>query len=101
MRNTAVDTYVFETLMSDLVGHDRAPSAFLVYLWIWHEAQRENRWTVDLSQRAIAEGTGLSKRVVQTAIHHLVRRKLLVAERENQTAIPRYTIGRPWARRGR
>ena len=30
----AVDGYVIETLMADLVGHDHRPSAFLVYLAI-------------------------------------------------------------------
>ena len=27
--------YVLDTLMADLVGHDRQPSAFLVYLHLW------------------------------------------------------------------
>ena len=30
-----VDEYVVDTLMADLVGHDRQPSAFLVYLFLW------------------------------------------------------------------
>jgi hypothetical protein len=30
----ALDRYVLDTLMADLVGHDHKPSAFLVYLAI-------------------------------------------------------------------
>lgn len=101
MTSVKIDAYVLETLMPDLVGHDRLPSAFLVYIFVWHQAAGVDAWTVDLSQRAISEGTGLSKRIVQTAIHHLARRKLLTIERDSRTAVPRYTIGRPWLRRGR
>jgi hypothetical protein len=28
-----IDAYILDTLMRDLVGHDRQPSAFLVYLF--------------------------------------------------------------------
>ena len=37
-RKAPPDDYVIETLLPDLVGHDRAPSAFLVYLKLWHAA---------------------------------------------------------------
>ena len=30
-----LDRYVLETLMPDLVGHDRRPAAFIVYLALW------------------------------------------------------------------
>jgi len=30
----AFDDYVTDVLMRDLVGHDRRPVAFLVYLWL-------------------------------------------------------------------
>jgi len=30
-----IDAYVLDNLMADLVGHDRQPSAFLVYLFLW------------------------------------------------------------------
>ena len=101
MTQEPVDTYILETLMPDLVGHDRSPSAFLVYLFLWHQASRSAGWRVELSHRAIADGTGLSKRIIQTAIHHLIRRKLLSADRDTITAIPLYTVLRPWTRRGR
>ena len=32
MSKLEIDDYVIDTLMADLVGHDRQPSAFLVYL---------------------------------------------------------------------
>ena len=35
----AVDEYVVDVLMRDLVAHDRAPSAFLVYLHLWSESE--------------------------------------------------------------
>jgi hypothetical protein len=35
MTTVEVDAYVIDTLLPDLVGHDRRPSAFLVYLHLW------------------------------------------------------------------
>ena len=29
-----LDDYITDTLMRDLVGHDRKPVSFLVYLWL-------------------------------------------------------------------
>ncbi|HUQ21307.1 MAG TPA: helix-turn-helix domain-containing protein [Gemmatimonadaceae bacterium] len=101
MSQQPVDIYILETLMPDLVGHDRLPSAFLVYLYLWHKAAASDGWRIELSHRAIADGTGLSKRIIQTAVHHLIRRKLLSANRETITAIPCYTVMRPWAKRMR
>lgn len=94
-----VDRYVIETLMPDLVGHDRQPSAFLVYLFLW-PATSAGEEAVELSLARIAEETGLSKRAVQDAVAHLVRRELLRVERESITAVGRYTLRRPWRRRG-
>ena len=101
MNQAPVDKYILETLMPDLVGHDRAPSAFLVYLFLWHQAAPSGGWRVESSHRTIADGTGLSKRIIQTAIRHLIRRRLLSADRDTITAVPVYTVLRPWARRGR
>ena len=33
MSPVEIDDYVLDTLMADLVGHDRRPSAFVVYLY--------------------------------------------------------------------
>jgi DNA-binding GntR family transcriptional regulator len=95
----AVDSYVVRTLMPDLVGHDRQPSAFVVYLLLWERSAGGRQRNVALSLREIAEGTGLSKRAVQTALGVLARRRLVTARRDGATAVPEYTVHRPWARR--
>jgi helix-turn-helix protein len=95
----ALDNYVVQTLMPDLVGHDRQPSAFVVYLFLWGRSGGARQRNVPLSLREIAEGTGLSKRAVQTALGVLARRRLVTARRASRTAIPEYTVHRPWARR--
>ena len=94
-----VDRYVLETLMPDLVGHDHRPSAFIVYMALWLRTERSSQRRVAVSHRELAEGTGLSKRAVQVAMARLVRRKLVAVERSSATAIPVYTVLRPWARR--
>ena len=96
----AVDAYVLDTLMPDLIGHDRAPSAFVVYLHLWRESFGAGSPTVQTSLRAIAEGTGLSKRGVQDALAVLTKRQLVGIARQTITDVPVYTVKRPW-RRGR
>jgi hypothetical protein len=95
----ALDAYVVDTLLPDLVGHDRRPSAFVVYLVLWRHADA-GRGRAALSLRELAEATGLSKRAVQSAVDTLVRRRLVALERETPTSIPSYAVLRPWARRG-
>lgn len=90
-----LDAYVLDVLMRDLVGHDRTPSAFLVYLFLW---RRTRDGETRLTLRQIAEGTGLSKRGVQVAIGQLESRALLRVARESITAVPGYTVLRPWAK---
>jgi hypothetical protein len=94
----AVDAYVIDTLMHDLVGHDRAASAFLVYLLLWRESLGRDLPSVQTSLRAIAEGTGLSKRGVQDALSILARRRLVSIARQTITDVPVYTVRRPWRR---
>ena len=96
----ALDDYVIRTLMPDLVGHDRQPSAFVVFLFLWERSAGARQRNVPLSLREIAEGTGLSKRAVQTAIGVLARRRLVTSRRDAPTAVPEYTVHRPWAKRG-
>ena len=88
----------FDTLMRDLVGHDRQPSAFLVYLLLWRETHGSNKKTTQLALIDIAEAVGLSKRGVQDALGHLGKRKLIAVERDSITAVPVYTVLRPWRR---
>jgi CRP-like cAMP-binding protein len=84
--------------MPDLVGHDRQPSAFFVYLYLWRRTHGSNRARVRISLADIAEATGLSKRSVQDALGTLVKRKLVSLVRESITAVPAYTVLRPWHR---
>ena len=99
MTSLSVDHYVVRTLMPDLVGHDRQASAFVVYMFLWERSAGGRQRNVPLSLRVIAEGTGLSKRAVQTALAALLRRRLVTARRDGPTAVPEYTIHRPWIRR--
>ena len=91
----AIPRYVADTLMRDLVGHDRRPSAFLVYLAIAAQAQDGVR---SLSHRELAEFTGLSRRAAQDAVAHLVRRGFIEVERKGPTETARYRALTPWKR---
>jgi DNA-binding GntR family transcriptional regulator len=95
----ALDAYVIDTLLPDLVGHDRSPSAYLVYLVLWRETMGKDARTAALSLRTIAERTGLSKRSVQYALRVLERRQLVTIEQAAPTSVPLYTPNRPWRRR--
>ena len=97
MDTVEMDAYVLDTLMPDLVGHDRQPSAFLVYLYLWRGTGGGNA-EVEVSLRELAEGTGLSRRGVQDAVARLARRRLVEVARDSITAVPRYRVHRPWRR---
>jgi hypothetical protein len=97
-RIAPLDLYVMETLLPDLVGHDRAPSAFLVYLKLWHAAGGPGR-KVEISLSTLAVETGLSKSSVQGALRRLAKRGLATSKRTSPTAIPLYLVHAPW--RGR
>jgi hypothetical protein len=99
MTTVPLDGYVVRTLMPDLVGHDRQASAFVVYLFLWERSAGGRQRNVPLSLRVIAEGTGLSKRAVQTALGVLTRRRLVSARRDGPTAVPEYSVHRPWMRK--
>jgi len=88
------DPYLTDSLMRDLVGHDRRPVAFLVYLWLAAEQQR--RQPVTASYSSLAESIGVSKSSVQAAIGWLARRELISVRRSYATATPSYTVHTPW-----
>jgi hypothetical protein len=96
--SVAVEAYVFDTLMHDLIGHDRAASAFVVYLHLWRRTVGADEASVQTSLRDIAEGTGFSKRGVQEALSVLSRRQLIGIARQSITDVPVYTVKRPWRR---
>jgi DNA-binding IscR family transcriptional regulator len=79
----SLDRYIIETLLPDLVAHDRKPSAFLVYLVI--AAAPGGR--IALSHSTLAERAGISRRAAQSAVAHLARRGLIEIHRE---ALPRH-----------
>lgn len=92
-----IDTYVLDTLMRDLVGHDRRASAYLVYLAILSSGGGK---PVALSHQQLADRVGLSKRVVQDAVAHLASRGLLVIARRGRTEPALVEPLTPWRRRG-
>jgi hypothetical protein len=91
------DDYVTDVLMRDLVGHDKRPVSFLVYLWLAAEQQRRAT-PVQISYQELAESIGISKSSAQTAVGWLVRRKLLGVTKANITATPCYKTLSPWKR---
>jgi len=94
----SLDPYIVDSLLPDLVGHDRQPSAFLVYLALWRLTHGVGAATTQVALGDIAEATGLSKRSVQSALGWLARRKLIEVARATVTAVPVYTVMRPWRR---
>ena len=96
----AIDDYILDTLMRDLVGHDHRPAAYLVYVWLCGEQHRRPD-PLRISFQELAESTGLSRSAAQSAVAWLKRRKLLSAAKSNATDIPTYTIHTPWQRKAR
>ena len=98
MDSIRVDRYVLDSLMADLVGHDRSPSAYLVYLALWGRSGGRRKTPARISLRELAEETGLSKSAVQAAVRLLSRRRLITTVRASRTAVPEYFVQRPWRR---
>jgi hypothetical protein len=98
MTTIDIDSYIIDTLMCDLVGHDRRPSAFLVYLYLWRTTHGRGATKTQIALLDIAQDVGLSKRSVQEALSWLAKRKLLTVARQSITAVPVYSVLRPWRR---
>jgi hypothetical protein len=96
-KHILLDPYLHGTLMRDLVGHDHKPAAFLVYFWLYAEQERLDQ-PIAASHSRLAEETGLSRSTSQAAVAWLVRRKLLLVQKEAVTATPVYSVERPWQR---
>lgn len=94
------DPYLVDTLMRDLVAHSRSAAAFLVYLQLYRHTHGAGRESAAMSHQVLAELTGISKRSVQTAIAHLLGRRLLRQRKARPTAVPVYSVLTPWIRRG-
>jgi DNA-binding transcriptional MocR family regulator len=91
-----VDDYIVDVLMRDIVGHDRQPAAYLVYLYLYGQAARSKWKPVAASLRTLAEATGLSKSAVQTALENLRQRELIVTANAHATAVPCHRVLRHW-----
>ena len=91
-----VDDYVLDVLMRDLVGHDRRPAAYLVYLYLYGQSVRTSWKPVAASLRLLAEATGLSKSAVQTALENLRGRELIETRSDHPTAVPMHRVLRHW-----
>ena len=88
--------------MRDLVAHGRSAASFLVYLQLYCLTRGSaERAAVAMSHSVLGELTGLSKRSVQTAIGHLIERRLLRSHKARPTSVPVYTVLTPWIRRSR
>lgn len=99
----AIDEYVIDVLMRDLVGHDRRVVSFLVYLWFTAEQEKKEQGKeqrkgkfIEVSYRQIAECIGVSKSSAQAAVAWLIKRKLLSSTKKTVTATPCYKVLAPW-----
>jgi len=97
MERFTIDAYVIDVLMPDLVGHDRRPATFVVYLFLLRQAAKSRRDAVSISLQTIATKTGLSKSTVHSALRHLRRRRLLDPGLTATVTAPVRRILRPWA----
>src|SRR5579864_1214338 len=98
MTDVALDPYVLDCLLPDLVGHDRRPVSFIIYLYLYRQAAHDGNWSVRLSHQSIATATGLSRSAVQGALAHLQKRQLIASSRAHPTAVPLHCVLRPWLR---
>jgi DNA-binding transcriptional MocR family regulator len=94
----SIDDYVLDVLMRDIVGHDRQPAAYLVYIYLYGKAARANWKPVAASLRSLGEETGVSKSAVQTALELLRRRELIESVSAHATAVPSHRVLRHWRR---
>jgi hypothetical protein len=94
MSAVPLDRYVVDVLMPDLVGHDKSPGAFLVYVYLWRLSTDRRR--VQVSYTTIAADTGLSKTTAQRAVRLLKRRRLLTVTKASATSVVEYRVARPW-----
>jgi hypothetical protein len=79
MDRLTLDAYVVDILMPDLVGHDRRPATFIVYLFLLRQAAINRRDTISVSLQTIATKTGLSKSTAQRPDGHCVRNRSAAA----------------------
>jgi hypothetical protein len=101
MADMTLDAYMLDSLLPDLVGHDRRLSSFVIYLYLYRHASQQSNWSVRMSHQSIAAATGLSRSAVQSALAHLQTRQLIATSRAHATAVPLHRVLRPWLRLNR
>ena len=94
-----IDPYVIDNLMRDLVAHSRSSAAFLVYLQLYRHTHGAGLESAALSHNVLADLIGISKRSVQSALTHLIDRRLIRQRKARPTAVPVYTVLTPWIHR--
>jgi hypothetical protein len=99
MYHIGIDDYVVDVLLPDLVGHDKSPAGFLVYLILWTLLFRSERRSIAVSLQGLSSQTGLSKSAVQAAVRLLRRRGLIKVTKASPTGVPQYELVRHWLRR--
>jgi helix-turn-helix protein len=92
-----LDPYIVDVLLPDLVGHDKRQSSFVLYLWLYSMTHGVGRASAFFSYQMLTDRTGLSKRAVQRAVAHLLRRQLVRMTRKSPTSVPEYSVMTPWA----
>jgi len=97
-KRLSLDPYIVDTLMRDLIAHDRSISTFAVFLWLWRQTRAQGRERIGASLADIAHATGLSKSSVQSAVRRLSRRRLLTSSRAGPTVAPIYQVNETWKR---
>lgn len=98
MGKVTFDGYIIDPLMRDLVGHDRRPSAFIVFLHLWARTNGSRTRALTASLQEMADDTGLSKTAVQAGLKLLKRRRLIRSERASPTSKPTHFVLCPWRR---
>ena len=94
----SIDPHLVDVLLPDLVGHDKRPSSFVLYLWLYAMTRGVGRKSAFFSYQMLTDRTGLSKRAVQRAVEHLKRRQLIRVGKKSATAVPEYSVTTPWIR---
>jgi hypothetical protein len=87
MYHIAVDDYVVDVLLPDLVGHDKSPAGLLAYLILWTLLFRSERRSITVSLQGLSSQTGLSKSAVQAAVRILRQRGLIKVTRPDRPTV--------------
>src|SRR5271156_4717671 len=92
----SLDPYITDTLMRDFLGHDREPSAFALYLWLWRHTRAVGKPAIGASLQVMASETGLSNSSGQNAPPPLRGRRPVPARRGGPTQACHYEVHEPW-----